>query len=75
MINSKAKLCMGCGACANICPVEAITMTFNEKGFYAPKVDDEKCIKCGKCLKVCGAIELQTGKNTPPPPCIRCCRK
>ncbi len=66
MINSKAKLCMGCGACANICPVGAITMTFNDKGFYAPKVDDEKCMKCGKCLKVCGAIELQTGKNTPP---------
>ena len=36
------------------CPVEALTQT----KFEAPKVNLKKCVKCGKCLRVCptGAI-------------------
>lgn len=45
--------CTGCGACRNICPVDAISMVPNEKGFIEPAVDDSKCIKCGKCLSQC----------------------
>ena len=38
----------------NVCPVGALTQT----NFEAPKIDYDKCIKCGKCEKVCpeGAI-------------------
>lgn len=45
--------CCGCSACYNICPVNAIEMCEDNEGFKYPKVDEEKCIKCGKCLKVC----------------------
>ena len=40
--------CLGCGACASMCPVNAIEM----KGGKA-EINKKKCIKCGTCLKVC----------------------
>lgn len=32
-----------------VCPVGALT----QAGFQAPTVDQEKCIRCGKCVKFC----------------------
>ncbi len=46
--------CTGCGACYNKCPVDAITMEYNEEGFLFPKVSDG-CVNCGQCLNVCPA--------------------
>ena len=46
-------LCTGCGACYNICPVNAILMEKNKEGFLEPVIDKSKCIKCGLCFKVC----------------------
>lgn len=42
--------CMGCVAhpCREVCPVGAMTMQ-NGKSF----IDQEKCIKCGKCKDIC----------------------
>ena len=45
--------CYGCTACANICPKNAISMVEDEEGFIYPKVDENKCIKCRLCEKVC----------------------
>ena len=45
--------CAGCGACANICPKNAITMVLDEEGFLHPKIDDALCVRCGLCRKVC----------------------
>lgn len=45
--------CCGCSACAQCCPVGAISMISDEEGFYYPKADEVKCIACGKCDRVC----------------------
>jgi NAD-dependent dihydropyrimidine dehydrogenase PreA subunit len=49
--------------CKDICPVDAITKHENSDGTFlgkvVPKVNEEKCIGCTKCFRICGynAIE------------------
>lgn len=45
--------CNGCTACALVCPKDAIEMVEDDEGFIYPAIIDEKCIKCGKCLRTC----------------------
>lgn len=45
--------CSGCNACAQICPKDAISLVEDEEGFKYPVIDEEKCVKCGLCHKVC----------------------
>lgn len=47
------KECFGCGACAQSCPTNAITMVLSSEGFYVPQIDQEKCTNCGLCIKSC----------------------
>lgn len=47
------KDCCACYACEEVCPVAAITMTPDKKGFYYPVVDPKTCISCGMCKKAC----------------------
>ncbi|MDA3886420.1 MAG: NADH-quinone oxidoreductase subunit NuoF [Candidatus Delongbacteria bacterium] len=48
--------CIGCTACARVCPTKAISGKVKEKHF----IDQEACIKCGACFDVCKfkAIDL-----------------
>jgi Fe-S-cluster-containing hydrogenase component 2 len=48
--------CAGCGACIEVCPVEAISFNSQRKA----QVDGEKCIECGSCVRQCPnqAIEI-----------------
>ncbi len=45
--------CFGCYACYNICPKKAIQMIENSNGYVYPKIDENKCINCNLCKKVC----------------------
>jgi ferredoxin len=40
--------CIGCGACADICPVDAVQMVDDQ-----PEVDLNWCIGCGVCAVSC----------------------
>ena len=51
-INDKAKCC-GCGACEQICPQNALSMTEDEKGFIYPALNEALCVNCKLCEKVC----------------------
>ena len=57
--------CIGCGACAQVCPAKCITVESaeNEKGEKYPEVytiDMLRCIFCGYCVEACPveAIEM-----------------
>lgn len=48
--------CTGCMACAQSCPRQAISMVFNEEGYYNPSVNADTCVKCLVCEKKCPII-------------------
>jgi NAD-dependent dihydropyrimidine dehydrogenase PreA subunit len=47
--------CTGCGACAEVCPVDAISVD------DVAKIDAETCTECGACVDECPveAISMQ----------------
>ena len=45
--------CCGCGACADICHVKAITMMPDGIGHIYPHIDSALCTNCGACQRVC----------------------
>lgn len=50
------KTCTGCFACANGCPKDAITLPENYEGFYFPVIDNDKCVDCGLCDRICPQV-------------------
>ena len=42
-------LCIDCGACVSLCPVDALVL--NEE--WNLEFDEEKCNKCSLCLDSC----------------------
>ena len=47
------KNCCGCSACVQRCPKQCIRLEEDTEGFLYPQVDEETCINCGLCEKVC----------------------
>ena len=52
--------CTGCAVCHDVCPHGCITMNYGSGLHWYPVVDNEKCIKCGKCEKTCPALNEET---------------
>lgn len=59
MIKANRADCCGCEACANICPKNAIEMVRDAEGFAYPRINPERCIKCGKCDATCPALNFK----------------
>ena len=59
------KDCTACQVCKYVCPTQAITIRENEKGFFYPVINQEKCVGCYKCQKKCPAINLHKDFNEP----------
>lgn len=54
MITIENKLqCCGCTACAQKCPKHCITMAPDAEGFLYPVVEEQSCVDCGLCERVC----------------------
>lgn len=47
------KECCGCGACVDICPKNAISLSQDKETFLYPIIDRKKCVDCGLCEKAC----------------------
>lgn len=50
--------CCGCTACMSLCPTKAISMVPDYEGFLYPIINENTCIDCGACLKVCQDVRF-----------------
>lgn len=57
--------------CKYLCPLGAVYGLFNPISIYRYKVDQEKCVHCKACQKVC-KIEIQVDEKPNSLSCIRC---
>lgn len=48
-----ADRCVGDGACARVCPSEAITVTGTPETRWTWELDDGRCVFCGLCAEAC----------------------
>jgi hydrogenase-4 component H len=48
-----ADRCIGDGACARVCPSEAIAVTAMPDAGWRWELDDARCVFCGLCAEVC----------------------
>ena len=55
--------CCGCNACGDVCAHHAITFKTDYEGFLYPRVDEEKCVDCHLCEKVCPIINSRSLRN------------
>lgn len=52
----KYDVCTQCYSCRASCPKGCISMAEAKDGFVVPKIDRNKCVECGACMKACHRI-------------------
>lgn len=57
------EICSGCAACHDVCAVGAIALEPDAEGFLYPVVNPLKCVSCGKCTRVCPALNPSAGRR------------
>lgn len=62
-INYNYSCCQQCGACEAVCPKSAITMELLTDGTHRVIINDEKCIRCKRCVNVCPANKEEIYDN------------
>lgn len=50
-------VCTQCHACQASCPKGCISMVEAKDGFFVPKIDRNKCVECGACMKACHRLQ------------------
>lgn len=67
MIQIKEKQnCCGCQACVQACPKGCIKMETDGEGFLYPIIDNEVCIDCGLCERICPVLHSAGDSWVPP---------
>lgn len=60
MIDFAEIKCVGCTACASVCPKSVINMERNAEGFLYPYIaDSADCNQCGLCEKACPVLNFR----------------
>lgn len=57
--------------CKYLCPLGAAYALFNRASFYRLRLEEEKCIHCGACKRVC-LMGVDASKKPDDMECIRC---
>lgn len=62
--------------CRYLCPLGAVYGCFNKTAVFRYRIDEEKCVDCGRCRQACD-LDIDVRKTPNSPECIRCgrCRK
>lgn len=63
ILYNRKEECCGCTACYAICSKNSISMVADEEGFLYPVINEELCIRCYQCIKVCPIKATVTVQN------------
>lgn len=59
------KLCLNCGACVAACRTGSIELVSTGKEEIHSEIDEDRCIRCGYCARVCPSEAIKYGEILP----------